>query len=104
MKRSANLIGGGRNDCTGLEQLALAPLAAPPALPQTGEGERLGARELEQVRQLLLAFLFPFIKTVGQDQAAATGQRGTEGGFFSQRFRAGVDQAGRNLRVFSPAW
>lgn len=101
---TAEVVRSGRDDCAGFQRRAVAALRPAPTFPQAGKRERLLVGELEAIGQLLLAFLFPLVEAIGQNQAAAAGECGAKGWFFGQRFGAGVNQACGNFGILGPAW
>ena len=64
-----------------------------PGFPQPGKGERLFVGQHDKQRLLLAFGSFPFIKAVGNDQAAAFLKGVFERGLFSNGLCPGIDHA-----------
>jgi hypothetical protein len=94
------VVGFRRQQRTGLDRFALVV----PGFPKAGKGERLPVAHAEVVRLFLAFQALPFIKTIGQDQAATLAKRRAEGRFLGGRFRACIDEPIANPRIICPGW
>ena len=102
MNRRHKIVRSGRHNrarCDGFTRFGM------PACPETGEGERFTAADLDVNGRLTTFRLFPpFVESVRDDQTPSISVGVAKSGFLSQRFGAGVNHPASDASIFGPAW
>ncbi len=77
-----------------------------PFVPKAGEGEGRAVFHVNEVRDFCFfaAQCFPFVESIGGDDAAFVFEAAAKGGLFGDGFSTRVDEAVRDGGVFCPRW
>jgi len=73
-----------------------------PGFPQSGKCKWIAVRQCQEHRLFLPVGLFPFVKTIGEDQASAFPERSSESGFGCNGFIPCVDHPASDGFILCP--